>query len=172
MQQVNYPPLQRSLTTSLYFVRRSSECEWLSTLHTTRGRTLMLKNHLYAKKEATCYADGPNQTYRLSSRVLLPTRLCWAPESFQDPFGYLITDGRLCPLSGYLDKITGTETDNFSVGYSVGYSTQTAILRHVHIPKVNKTWFSGARLSTHQHIITQQTISRIIRPTKRTTHVT
>lgn len=126
MQQVNYPPLQRSLTTSLYFVRSSSECEWLSTLHTTRGRTLMLQNHVYAKKEATCYADGPNQTYRLSSRVLLPTRQCWAPESFQDPFGYLITDGRLCPLSGYLDKITGTETDNFSVGYSVGYSTQTA----------------------------------------------
>ena len=47
----------------------------------------------------------------------------WSPEPFLGPVGYLITDRRLPPVSGYLKEITETETEKFPVGYSVGYYT-------------------------------------------------
>ena len=46
-----------------------------------------------------------------------------APKLILGSAGYWITDRRMSSVIGYLTQITETETENFPVGYSVGYST-------------------------------------------------
>ena len=44
-------------------------------------------------------------------------------EAILGSVGYCITDRRMFSVIGYLTQITETETENFPVGYSVGYFT-------------------------------------------------
>ena len=70
-------------------------------------------------------------------RVILTHDQCWAPKPILGSVRFLLTDRRMYSVVGYLKQITETETDNFPVGYSVGYFTWTFFLCHVRTPMLS-----------------------------------
>ena len=71
-------------------------------------------------------------------RVKLTHDQCWAPKPILGSVRFLLTDRRMYSVVGYLKQITEAETDNFPVGYSVGYFTWTVFLCHVRTPMGEK----------------------------------